>query len=380
MGYYVEVYMQLCTIVKLHTTSEQHAALVQTLRLCNAACNRISQAAFATGTFWQYDLHKIVYYPVKAAFNLHANHVVRAIAKVAHAYKLDTKIQRTFQPLGAIELDNRVLGWHVDTQVCDIATTAGRLKIPFVCSKAQKERLQCKRGQSDLLLRDGVFYVSCAVTVEEAEAFVPQGVIGIDLGLVNVAVDSEGSIYTGEPVKKVRRKYRALRQKLQALKTRSARKRMAKNRRKESRFVRDVNHCLSKTLVGMASNRQKALAVEVLTGIRQRGNRLNRVMRTELHNWAFAQLKTFLAYKAKRAGVPLLEVDARYSSQQCSRCSHTERANRPCQEAFCCRHCCFECNADVNAAKVIEARAALSTAPMFHLKALANRGGQAPAL
>jgi putative transposase len=127
----------------------------------------------------------------------------------------------------------------------------------------------------------------------------------------------------------------------------------------------------------MAITRKKALAVEMLQGIRARGNRLNRAMRTELNNWSFAQLKSFLAYKCTRAGVPLIEVDARYSSQQCSRCAHTERANRPSQEVFRCRYCCFQSNADVNAALVLETRVTLSTGPRFYLAALASRGGQA---
>ncbi len=369
--------MQLTVTVKLNTAPDQHAALVQTLRTCNGACDRISRAAFATGAFRQYALHALVYHPVKAETNLNANHVVRAIVKVANAYKQGAKVQRTFAPLGAIELDKDLLTWKVDTQTVSLNTVAGRLHLRFVCSSEQKALLQGKKGQTDLLLREGAFYLSCAVTVAEAQAFTPEGVIGVDLGIVNVATDSEGNRYSGEAVKKVRKKYRRLRQELQAKKTRSARKRMAKSRRKESRFVRDVNHCISKTLVGMAIHRKKALALEMLQGIRERGNRLNRAMRTELNNWSFAQLKCFLAYKCRRAGVPLIAVDARYSSQQCSRCGHTERANRPSQEAFCCRHCCFQANADVNAALVLEARVTLSTGPRFYLAALASRGGQA---
>src|SRR5580692_6016068 len=144
--------MQLTVTVKLNTTPADHHALVKTLRTCNAACDDISATAFATGTFRQYDLHALVYHPVKAETKLNANHIVRAIAKVADAYKLDTKVQRTFAPLGGIE----------------------------------------------------------------AEPFAHEGVIGVDLGIVNVATDSQGNRYTGEPVKKVRKKYRRLRQQLQA--------------------------------------------------------------------------------------------------------------------------------------------------------------------
>ncbi len=146
--------MQLTVTVKLNTTPDQHAALVDTLRTCNAACDAISATAFTTGTFRQYDLHALVYHPVKAETNLNANHVVRAIAKVAHAYKsatsdkLDTKVQRAFSALGGIELDKDLLTWKVDTQTVSLNTVQGRLHLPFVCSAAQKELLQGKKGRA----------------------------------------------------------------------------------------------------------------------------------------------------------------------------------------------------------------------------------------
>jgi putative transposase len=257
-------------------------------------------------------------------------------------------------------------------QIVSLNTVRGRLKIPFLCSPEQKAKLQGKKGQADLVLRDGAFYLSYAATVEEAEPFTPQGIIGVDLGLVNVATDSEGNVHTGAPVKRVRRKYRRLRQLLQPKKTRSARKHLQRVRRCESRFVKNENHRISKELVQLALNRQKALACELLTGIRQRANGLNRAMRTELNAWAFLQLKTFLHYKAKRAGVTLIEVDPRYSSQTCSQCGHCERANRRSQEYFCCQCCGYQTNADYNAACNLAARATLSSGLMFRLEALAS--------
>src|SRR5262249_27445307 len=120
---------------------------------------------------------------------------------------------------------------------------------------------------------------------------------------------------------------------------------------------KNENHRISNALVRLAQDRQKALACETLTGIRQRGNGLNRAMRTQLNAWAFNQLKQFFAYKARRAGVPLIEVDPRYSSQTCSRCGHCERANRRTQEKFECLCCGFQANADYNAALNLKARA-----------------------
>ena len=370
--------MQLTVTVKLNTTPEIHTALLETMRVCNGACDRISQTGFESKTFRQFDLHALVYRNIKAETGLASNHVIRSIAKVSDAYKLDTNTLRTFQSTGAIELDKDLLTWKVQEQTVSINTLQSRLKqIPFLCSAEQKELLGQKRGQADLLLRDRQFYLAVAVNVPEAQVFPPCGVIGVDLGIVNVATDSEGHIYTGEPIKQVRRKYRRQRQLLAPHKTPSARKRRKKMTRKESRFVKDTNDCISKQLVHLATLRQKALAVEVLTGIRQRGNGFNRVMRTELNSWAFLQLKRFLTYKCQRSGVTLIEVDPRYSSQTCSRCGHCERANRKTQEGFCCVCCGLKLNADYNASLNLKARGELSAALMFRAEASASHLGQA---
>jgi hypothetical protein len=138
--------MQLTTVVQLHATPEQHAALVQTLRTCNAACDRISRVAFDTRTFRKYDLHHLTYHSVKAEIELAAGHVVCAIAKVANAYKRDTDTLCTFHPKGAVELNKDTLAWKVEEQTVSINAVGGRLKLGFLCSPAQKQLLRGKRG------------------------------------------------------------------------------------------------------------------------------------------------------------------------------------------------------------------------------------------
>jgi putative transposase len=238
--------MKLTTVVKLHTSEEEHAALVQTLRTCNATCDRISRIAFEQKTFRKFDLHNLTYHNIRGETDLAAGHVVCAIAKVAHSYKLDTNVLRTFDPTGAIEFNKDTLAWKVEEQTVGVNTVHGRLKLRFLCSARDKELLRGKRGQADLLLRKGQFYLSVAVTIPEEPPFLPNGVIGIDLGIVQIATDSEGHQYSGEPVKKVRKKCRRLRKLLQPRKTRSARKHLQKVGKRESRFVKDVNHVISK--------------------------------------------------------------------------------------------------------------------------------------
>ena len=64
----------------------------------------------------------------------------------------------------------------------------------------------------------------------------------------------------------------------------------------------------------------------------------------------------FLADKARRAGVPLVAVDPRHTSQTCNRCGHRDKRNPPDQETFLCRSCGVVAHADHNAALNIAQR------------------------
>jgi putative transposase len=64
-----------------------------------------------------------------------------------------------------------------------------------------------------------------------------------------------------------------------------------------------------------------------------------------------------IKWLAMQRGQPITYVNPAYSSQECSRCHHTERMNRPNQQTFCCRVCGFRANADENAARNLERRA-----------------------
>jgi transposase len=67
-------------------------------------------------------------------------------------------------------------------------------------------------------------------------------------------------------------------------------------------------------------------------------------------NLAFAQLRQFISYKAQLAGVRVIVVDPRHTSQRCNACGHTERRNRKRQAEFCCVVCGHTAHADCNAA------------------------------
>lgn len=103
--------MKLVAQVKLLPTPEQAALLRATMERCNDACNWISEQAWASQTFRQYDLHHLVYHLARERFGLSAQATVRCIAKVADAHKLDRRRQRSFRPTGAVAYDLRLLTW-----------------------------------------------------------------------------------------------------------------------------------------------------------------------------------------------------------------------------------------------------------------------------
>ncbi len=129
---------------------------------------------------------------------------------------------------------------------------------------------------------------------------------------------------------------------------------------------------ISKALVAKAAASCKELALEDLTGIRERVN-VRHEQRAEHHSWSFYQLRLFLTYKAAAAGVPVVLVDPAFTSQACSACGHCERANRRSQDVFLCRSCGLTLNADWNGALNIAYRAAV-TSPWSRTLCLSSRG------
>jgi IS605 OrfB family transposase len=345
--------VKLTVVIKLQPTPQQANALLATLERANDAANAMSVRAWETRTFARYALHRLVYHPVRAAYGLPAQLVVLGIAKVADAYKQDRKRLRRFRPHGSIAYDDRVLAWH--PAHVSLSTLAGRLAIPFVGSVRQRQLLELRRGESDLIYRDGAWYLATTVEVPEALPVAAGDVLGVDLGIVNIAYDSDGHPYSGRHVNKLRRRHRRLRRKLSRKFTGSARRLYRKRRRKERRFATHVNHTISKRIVAEAEGTGRAIALEELSGIRDRVT-VRRSQRATFSSWSFAQLRGFIEYKAQRAGVRVILVDPRNSSRTCPACGHIDKANRPSQASFSCVSCGFAGHADHIAALILRDR------------------------
>lgn len=220
----------------------------------------------------------------------------------------------------------------------------------------QLEWLKFQQGESDLVYSGGKFYLLATCEVPEPTPEDVDGYLGVDLGITEIATDSLQTSYSGAQVKRVRRKHRRLRKSLQKCGSRSAKRKLKKLSGREARFGRNTNHVVSKAIVKTAECNRLVISVEKLTGIRSRVQ-VKRGQRDDLHRWSFFQLKGFLAYKARLAGVPLVEIDPRNTSRTCSKCGHCDKGNRKTQAEFVCQACGHADNADRNAARNIAAKA-----------------------
>ncbi|MFF4354528.1 RNA-guided endonuclease InsQ/TnpB family protein [Streptomyces sp. NPDC001530] len=369
--------MKLVVQVKLLPTPVQAAALEATLDACNEAANWLSGQAFARGRTSRAALQVLAYAELRAR-GLSAQPALHVLRKVADAYtalKANLKAGNlgkpgskrharvtgkpiAFRPGAAQPFDDRCLSWQAKAGTVSIWTVAGRMKgIAFTGSAVQLEMLaDHRKGESDLLWQNGCWYLLATCDIPERELNdKPDGFLGVDLGVVNIATTSTGARHSGRRLNRTRERDRTLRCKLQKKNTKSAKRRAKKHAGKEARRARDINHKISKSIVAEAQRTGRGIALEDLGRIRERA-RLRKPQRVTLHSWSFHQLGKFIAYKAQRAGVPVVYVDPAYTSQECSQCHHIDRRNRPSQAVFACRSCGFVEHADLNSSHNIAAR------------------------
>jgi len=349
--------VKLTVGVKLKPTKVQAQALRETLECANRAANEISRVAWEKKVFGQFGLQKLTYKSIREQFGLAAQVVVRVTAKVADAYKLDKRQQRVFRLDGGIAFDDRILRYGTD--YVSIWTLQGREQIPFVCGARQRRLLSSRQGESDLVLRKGKWYLFATVNIiEPLPDEDPEGWLGVDFGIARIASDSEGQSFSGAQVRSLRKRHRRLRARLQSKGTKSAKRLLKKRSLKEQRFAKDINHQISKAIVLKAQRTKQAIVLEDLKGLRLRV-RASRKVRTELHSWSFAQVRAFIEYQARLAGVKVIAVDPRNTSRECARCGHIAKSNRRSQFQFKCRSCGHTRNADINAALNLGRRGAV---------------------
>lgn len=347
--------MKLVAAIKLLPAPEQAACLSATLTRCNEAATWLAAAGFAGGTFGQYALHKAAYADLRSRFSLTAQAAVRTISKVADAFKVNKTVAPVFRPYAAQPYDDRIIRFVKDGSAVSIWTIEGRMVIPIIIGEHQRRLMAYRKGEVDLCFVRGKWLLAATCDIPETDEFKAEDWLGVDLGIAALAADSDGKSYSGADIERNRRRHQKRRDGLQKRGTKGAKRKLRRLSGKQARFQQHTNHCISKAVVLDAERTGRGLALEQLKGIRSRVTARSN-QRARLGNWGFGQLGSFIAYKAKRSGVPVVFVDPRNTSRQCAECAHIDKKNRPNQATFICVSCGHSANADTNAARNIRQR------------------------
>ncbi|MFQ5795767.1 MAG: RNA-guided endonuclease TnpB family protein [Candidatus Bipolaricaulia bacterium] len=242
----------------------------------------------------------------------------------------------------------------------------GRMVIPLVLSHWHHERLSmlyggsARQGSAELSCQAGTWWLTMSLVIDKPQVE-PQGVLGVDLGVVKHAVcaTTDGQInlfFNGRPARWRKERWSERRSALQA---NGRRARMKREQGREQRWMKTVNHLISRRIVDAAKTHGCAIALENITGIRERARgsrRFNRMMAS----WAFKQLTSFIEYKARLAGVPAVWVNPESSSRTCPQCGFNSKSNRRGWSWFCCKDCGYQSDPDRVAAMNLAQRGSMS--------------------
>jgi len=341
---------------KLQVGQEEASILLETMSRFASACQDIREVALEHKTTNKVKLQHLCYQEIKIRYGLQANLVIRAIARVAEAMKRKNRKVRRFRPV-SISLDQRTFRWIQGKESVSVSTHAGRLVLPVQNGNYQRHLLAGQNPTSATLVysrQKSEFYINITLSTPVHD---PKGerTVGVDRGLKNIAVVSNGLVFPGVAIMAHRRHFRKLRQALQRKGTKGAKRLLKRLSGKERRWMSNVNHVVSKRIVESLKPGD-ILVLEDLKYIRER-IRVSKKQRADMHSWTFGELQRFIEYKALERGIPVVYVDPRNTSRTCPRCGHCEKSNRSSQAHFRCKSCGFQHHADLVASINIAQRA-----------------------
>lgn len=350
--------------LRIYVTPEQEVLFRQMTEQYRQACNFVSQYIFDNQFDLTYQsLNKKLYSSLRGLFGLKSQLTQSSIKTTIARYKTvkqqlfrkpyrykdeDGNWQRIpkdlewlwkpvfFRRPQADLVRNRDYSFVDDGQVLSINTLGKRTKCTFE-SEHFAEYLDGSYdlGTAKLIELKGLWYLHIPITkaVEDFQKENVRHVVGIDRGLrfLTVSYDEQGKteFVSGRKIATKRHKFQEVRKQLQSKGTKSAKRRLKAISGRENRWMSDVNHRISKTLVEKYG-KDTLFVLEDLTGVSFEDSNLSRIAKQnyDLRSWSFYQLEQFLTYKAHENRSEVLKVSARYTSQRCPKCGTIHKENR----------------------------------------------------
>ncbi len=116
--------------VKRLPSLAQHALLLDTMHVLNAACTWIAAYASAEQCAAKFLLQQALYYEIRQRFGLSAQLAMRALAKAVEASKRGKATQVAFRPEGAVVYDARILSLQ-GLACASLMALHGRVIVPM---------------------------------------------------------------------------------------------------------------------------------------------------------------------------------------------------------------------------------------------------------
>ena len=378
LRYNVGMKQVLTVSCKLNVGAQQLLKIEELLNAFADACEYVNRTIDEKLTN-EVAMQSLCYHDVRARFGLSAQLAIHAIRRVSgnrKTSKKDGKPVKSFAPTSAT-YDARTFSLREKDWTVSLTLLGGRERFTLHIGNYQLGLLKGQNPKTATLCKrkDGSYYLNIQLESEPPKPEETTSVIGCDLGRTDIIVTSVGDKFSGKEITLVRNHYANLRANIQqkaSRGTRSSRRRcrelLKRLSGKERRFQELVNHTISYRIVTRAKASKQAIALEDLTGIRERTNQMPRTKKERRlsNSWAFYQLRQFLTYKVIKYGVKLLIVDPRYTSQTCHSCNHIHPVKGESYrsgKSFTCGHCGWCGDADLNGAKNISALGAVVNQP-----------------
>lgn len=368
----------------LHTTREDDLLFCRLTEQYTLACNYISQYVFDNGFILNFmELQKHLYQTVRDKFNLKAQITISALKTVTARYKtvkeqifqspfkyLDENKKPHYIPRSLEWLQKPVIFHRPQADLVrgrdysfvqkklSLNTLGKRVTVSYDVPECFENYFDgsWSFGTGKLVSLKGEWYFHIPMTKIDKTTFdpsKPKHVVGIDRGLrfIVTTFDETGrtDFYCGADILKKRDTFNTVRAELQSKGTKSAKRALKRISGRENRWMADVNHQLSKTLV-QKYGAGTLYVIEDLKNVSFADDNLqNRTAhgRNELRSWTFYQLEQFLTYKANAAGSGVLKVPADYTSQRCPKCGRILKENRHHEiHEYICDACGYRSNDD----------------------------------
>lgn len=374
--------------MKLHLRTDESTPELfdQLTHLYTEVCNYISQYIFDNGFELRFtELHKKLYPYIRSTYKLKSQLTISAFKTVTAKYKaIEEQLSKSpyvyKDETGKTQYIPRTLEWMVkpvhfsepqadlvrnrdysfldDNNKLSINTLGKRAKVSYDVPECFDKYFDgtWKFGTAKLVRMGKEWYFHIPMTQEHENLFdrtKPSHVVGIDRGLrfIFTSYDERGkaTFFSGEEIMQKRDKFLKVRSELQSRGTKSAKRKLKKLSGRESRWMSDVNHCISKALVEKYGA-GTLFVIEDLEGVSFNEKNLSdrrKEQRGQLRSWTFYQFESMLNYKAEYAGAYVLKVPANYTSQRCPKCGRIHKANRHNKiHEYICDGCGYRSNDD----------------------------------